>query len=212
MVPAASQKQRGCARFDAHNLRPRFELNGRMSRAPIDLVAVVDRSGSMKGEKMALVIETIRFVTKQLKERDRFSLVTYDTNVTVDLPLREMSAEARAVLERKVSELKAGSSTNLSGGLMAGIEQLLKRTARAEVASVLVFTDGLANYGVTSAPQLVTMMSAALSKVRSPVTVFTFGFGKDHSEKMLRALADAARGFYYYIEVRMSRRFPDAAL
>ena len=97
---------------------------------------------------------------------------------------------------------------------MAGIEQLLKRSTKAEVASVLLFTDGLANYGVTAVPQLVSAMTAMLGKVRSPCTVFTFGFGKDHSEKMLHALADAARGFYYYIEARqkLCKRMPDFVL
>lgn len=86
---------------------------------------------------------------------------------------------------------------------MAGIEQLVRRTTKAEVASVLLFTDGLANYGVTTVTALVPAMNAMLEKVRSPCTVFTFGFGADHSEKMLRSLADAARGFYYYIEVTL---------
>lgn len=156
----------------------------------------------MRGEKIVLVVETIRFIAKQLKESDRFALVTYDTNVTVDMPLRELNAEARQLLEKKVSEIKAGSSTNLSGGLLVGIEQLVKRTARSEVASVLLFTDGLANHGIQSSPELVTTMKTMLEKVRSPCTVFTFGYGADHSEKMLRAIADAAQGFYYYIEVR----------
>lgn len=102
----------------------------------------------------------------------------------------------------QVSELKAGSSTNLSAGLMAGIEQLTRRTSKAEVASVLLFTDGLANHGITSTTQMVAAMNSTLEKARGPCTVFTFGFGSDHSEKTLHALADAARGFYYYIEVR----------
>ena len=56
----------------------------------------------MKGEKIDLVVETIKFVAKQLKETDRFALVTYDTNVTVDMSLKELTTDARAILEQKV--------------------------------------------------------------------------------------------------------------
>uniref|UniRef100_A0A7S0WEN2 VWFA domain-containing protein n=1 Tax=Hemiselmis tepida TaxID=464990 RepID=A0A7S0WEN2_9CRYP len=79
------------------------------------------------------------------------------------------------------------------------------------VRSVFLFTDGLANEGVTETGRLVAMLRKALDK--SPrVRVFTFGFGEDHSPQMLKALAEAGSGTYYYIETedRIPTAFADA--
>lgn len=106
---------------------PSFEPDDRSSRAPIDLVAVIDRSGSMQGKKLELVIDTLRFMLQQLKAEDRLSLVSYDTNVRVDFPLTKMDTENKTTALSAITSLKAGSSTNLSGGLFAGLEQLVQR-------------------------------------------------------------------------------------
>ena len=78
---------------------PQYEPSERASRAPIDLIAVIDRSGSMRGKKLDLVKETLRFVISQLKADDCFSIVSYDTNVTTNLPLCKLDAQNKVVRE-----------------------------------------------------------------------------------------------------------------
>jgi len=179
---------------------PAYEPDERSSRAPIDLVAVIDRSGSMSGEKLELVIETLKFMLQQLKAEDRLSLVSYDTSVTVDVPLQKMSTENKTLALDKITKLKAGSSTNLSGGLISGLEQLLNRETMNEVASVLLFTDGLANHGLTKTQEIVEVVDKTRAKMKGACTVFSFGYGKDHDSNMLKAIAEKGMGLYYYIE------------
>jgi uncharacterized protein with von Willebrand factor type A (vWA) domain len=50
-----------------------------LSRAPIDLVCVVDQSGSMSGEKMALLKQTLVYITEQLHDLDRLAIISFDT-------------------------------------------------------------------------------------------------------------------------------------
>jgi Mg-chelatase subunit ChlD len=50
-----------------------------LSRVPIDLVCVVDQSGSMSGEKMALLKQTLVYITEQLNDLDRLAIVSFDT-------------------------------------------------------------------------------------------------------------------------------------
>lgn len=92
------------------------------ARAPLRLVAVLDKSGSMNGEKMRLVIETVKFMLQHLTERDALGLVAFDTSVQVLAPLTFCNAEGRSRLEAVISGVKAGSQTNLSGGLLRGLE------------------------------------------------------------------------------------------
>jgi uncharacterized protein YegL len=60
------------------------------NRSPLDLVCVVDRSGSMSGEKINLVRETLQFVVTQLTSTDRMGIVVYDDVVEVSLVLTGM--------------------------------------------------------------------------------------------------------------------------
>ncbi|XP_065663789.1 uncharacterized protein LOC136085889 isoform X2 [Hydra vulgaris] len=129
-------------------------------RAPIDIVAVIDKSGSMAGEKLSLVKKTLEFVVSQLNEKDRLCLVTYDTKVYLDFKLTEMTKDNKNWILTIIKNISDGSSTNLCGGLMKGLCQIICRdpNKKNEVASVLLFTDGLANEGITHSKGIIAAM------------------------------------------------------
>ena len=83
-----------------------------------------------------------------VKSNDRLSVVTYDTQVNLDFALRNMDREGKGFALEKIKSIQSGSMTNLSGGLMKGLCQMIDRKEKNEVASVLLFTDGLANHGM----------------------------------------------------------------
>ena len=77
------------------------------------------------------------------------SVVTYDSNVYLDFGLMKMSKENKKVCLDKIQQIRDQSATNLSGGLLKGLDQIASRTgSKNDVASVLLFTDGLANQGM----------------------------------------------------------------
>mmetsp|Transcript_67647 Transcript_67647/g.174284 ORF Transcript_67647/g.174284 Transcript_67647/m.174284 type:complete len:633 (+) Transcript_67647:74-1972(+) len=92
------------------------------ARAPLRLVAVLDKSGSMNGEKLRLVQKTMLFMLRHLSEQDALSIVEYDTQVSVAAPLTFCNATGRARLEASLKRLRAGTQTNLSGGLLKGLK------------------------------------------------------------------------------------------
>eukprot|EP00026_Physarum_polycephalum_P006277 Phypoly_transcript_06319.p1 GENE.Phypoly_transcript_06319~~Phypoly_transcript_06319.p1 ORF type:complete len:536 (+),score=103.31 Phypoly_transcript_06319:136-1743(+) len=179
---------------------PLVENEARESRAPIDLVAVIDRSGSMGGPKIELVLKTMAFVVEQLKETDQLCLIAYDTNVSVKLPLTYMTAIGKKLATETLATIKVDSSTNLSGGLLKGIEELMHRTHKNEVASIMLFTDGQANVGLTKTPEIVKAIGVNLENVDTACSIFSFGYGQDHDENMLKEIAEAGKGLYYFIE------------
>ncbi|CAK4182063.1 unnamed protein product [Aphanomyces euteiches] len=171
-------------------------------RKPIDLIVVLDRSGSMAGAKLALCKKTMEFLAQQLTAQDRVALVSYDTHVTTDLALTKMTAEGKAFLSQRVQAIQAGSMTNLSGGLLAGVDavQQPNRADNGEpnpVKSVLLLTDGQANEGITSPAGLASMLQGVLDP---QVSVHTFGYGSDHDATLLGQLADIGRGSYYFVQ------------
>mmetsp|Transcript_24245 Transcript_24245/g.49104 ORF Transcript_24245/g.49104 Transcript_24245/m.49104 type:complete len:567 (+) Transcript_24245:1-1701(+) len=85
--------------------------------------------------------------------------------------------------------------------LLAGREAPKPRVLEADaVRSIFLFTDGLANEGVTSQEKLVGTLGKLLANASHKVRVCTFGFGDDHSPELLGELARAGGGTYYYIE------------
>jgi hypothetical protein len=101
------------------------------------------------------------------------------------------------------SRIHSGSSTNLSGGLLEGICQLAPGNgSEADVKSVLLLTDGHANRGNTDQEALVSCVEGANGQVAGDVTLFTFGYGSDHNADLMRAVSDAGKGVYYYVEAQ----------
>eukprot|EP00656_Telonema_subtile_P001231 TRINITY_DN10572_c0_g2_i2.p1 TRINITY_DN10572_c0_g2~~TRINITY_DN10572_c0_g2_i2.p1 ORF type:complete len:551 (+),score=157.79 TRINITY_DN10572_c0_g2_i2:117-1769(+) len=175
------------------------------SRAPLTVVCSVDRSGSMSGEKLKLVKATLRFLVSQLSSEDKFSLVVWDDTVDTVFAPAKMNPEGKEAALEAVKVFESRGRTNLSGGLLQALEEMTSDEDVNEpgrTSSVLLFTDGHANRGVTEAEKLTECMRGAIeatSMVTAP-SVFTFGFGVDHDANMLRAISDQGNGLYYFIE------------
>ncbi|KAF0685069.1 Aste57867_22997 [Aphanomyces stellatus] len=168
-------------------------------RKPIDVVVVLDKSGSMSGSKLHLCKQTVTFLSQQLQEADRVALVTYGSDVTTDLRLTKMTTEGKALLVDTVNAVHTDGMTNMSGGLMAGIDQLTyveNGDPPNPVRSILVLTDGQANQGVTTPDGLATLLQSMLPPTTS---LHTFGYGSDHDAALLGQLADIGHGSYYFI-------------
>jgi len=166
---------------------PRTQIKKTDERAPIDLVCVIDKSGSMRGEKIELVKSTLIFMIEQLCKKDRLSLISFDSDVTLEFDLEEMNDEGKEKATNIINKLKPGSCTNLSGGLFKSFDIIKKRKECAEVCSVLLFTDGLANEGVKNIDEIKKIMSKSIESMEKRTSVYTFGFGKDHDGNMLKS-------------------------
>jgi len=190
-------------------------------RAPIDIVAVIDRSGSMNGVKLELVKQTLRFMIDALQNVDRLSIVTFDDNIRTDLPLTLLTADGKSTAISAVNTIASGGSTDMCGGILEGINELRKRENKADVSSILVFTDGLANVGYSTSSSITKALTdptfadiqyarkAALPQnskqskseiVPLPCTINTFGYGSDHDPLLLKSIAEKGNGVYFYVE------------
>eukprot|EP01126_Amoeba_proteus_P051899 TRINITY_DN6231_c0_g1_i1.p1 TRINITY_DN6231_c0_g1~~TRINITY_DN6231_c0_g1_i1.p1 ORF type:complete len:421 (-),score=94.61 TRINITY_DN6231_c0_g1_i1:112-1374(-) len=174
-------------------------LEEQPARAPVDLIAVVDRSASMV-DKLQLVKDTLSFMTQQLMSTDRLGLVMYDQDVDVLLPLTPMTTEGKERASYRLQKLTVGGQTNCSGGLFKGLDLIRKRSGGNDVCSILLFTDGVANVGLTKPEQIKRAVHGVLNQLSSPCSIFTFGYGEEPDPAYLREISDEGNGVFYQIE------------
>lgn len=170
---------------------PRTDEN----RVPINLSVVLDKSGSMSGEKLEAAKEAARGLVQRLWPEDTVSVVTFDESVHV--VAHPATGEAQGGLSELITAICAGSTTNLSGGWLKGRDFVSGNRRDGAVNRVMILTDGLANVGITDPAKLTGLCRTAAA---SGITTTTIGFGSGFNEDLLTAMSDAGGGAAYYIE------------
>ena len=154
------------------------------ARTPVNIALVIDRSGSMGGQKIELARTAVVQALQMLRPTDRFSVISYDHEVEVVVPSTLATSEAVRNAIAQIQGLEARGTTDLGGGWLKGCEQIARHLEREQVGSLSSAEDGLANQGITDRDELAR--HAEVLRQRN-VTTSTFGIGADFDERLLEA-------------------------
>jgi Ca-activated chloride channel family protein len=169
----------------------------RSARVPTDLVVVLDRSGSMGGDKIADARGAVRELIAQLGPDDRFALVTYSDEAALVLPLASGGDGVRDQWLRTIDGIQADGSTNMSSALDLALDTIERARTSGRVQRAVLISDGLANRGDASPDGLV---GRARRAARGEYILSSVGVGADFNEDLMTALADAGSGNYHYLQ------------
>jgi Ca-activated chloride channel family protein len=169
----------------------------RARRVPTDLVVILDRSGSMEGQKLEHARAAIRELVARLGAEDRFALVTYSNDASLTVPLTAATDRARDAWLGTVGEIRADGGTNISSGLDLALDTLERARTSGRAPRAILISDGLANQGDPTPEGLLHRAGRA---ARGDYVLSTVGVGADFNEYLMTALADAGTGSYYYLQ------------
>jgi Ca-activated chloride channel family protein len=165
-------------------------------RAPVNLALVIDRSGSMGGEKIAKAREAALEAVRRLAPDDIASLVAYDTGVETLVPAQRVGDGRR--LAEAICRIEARGNTALHGGVSRAADELRRHIEDDCYSSrIVLLSDGLANVGPSSARELGRLGTAL---VKEGISVTTIGLGLGFNEDLMTRLAECSDGNTYFVE------------
>ncbi len=165
---------------------PGSESRGTQKR---ELVVVIDRSGSMRGEKIEQARAAALQVVEGLKEGEAFNIIDFSSTVERFSPKPVIKdGKTTADARKYISDIKADGGTNIHDALM---EALRPDATEGMLPMVLFLTDGMPTVGITNEGQIRDAAARANTHKRR---MFTFGVGFDVNAPLLDHLADANRG------------------
>ncbi len=166
---------------------------------PLNLAIVVDRSGSMKGERIARAIDAGVGIVERMRDGDTITVVSFDTAANVVVPPTSLGSSNRASVESAIRGIRIGGDTCISCGLETAAAQLRSApiaAASERVTRIILLSDGATNHGVVDLPGLRGIAGRMRDRGCS---ISTIGVDVDFDEKVMAALATESNGRHYFV-------------
>ncbi len=175
-------------------ITPPEPLMDKVTRPRLNLSIVLDRSGSMSGEKMVRAREAAMYCVDQMLSSDRLSVVTFDDHIQVLFPSQQV--ENKESMKSLISRIEARGSTALHEAWVRGGLSVCQPLLETGINRVLLITDGQANVGITNPDRIVT---EAMELFKRGVSTSTIGIGDDFNEDLLMPMAESAGGNAWHV-------------
>lgn len=161
---------------------------------PRDVVFVLDKSGSMQGDKIAQAKKALQFMVERLRPTDRFNLVIYSNTVQLfQAGLQPASPDLVRAAVAHIETITAEGGTNIEGALSSGLGLF---SDSSSVHQMIFLTDGLPTVGERDRHKLCEM---ARTSNKQQVRLVAFGVGFDVNGVLLDSLAVQNHGLSEYV-------------
>jgi Ca-activated chloride channel homolog len=159
---------------------------------PANVALVLDRSGSMDGEKMENLKEAVGFLVDHMSDSDLIAVTIFDDQVETLIP--SQPAKNRDDIKKTLAKVIARGGTQISDGLKAGMEELKKGSSNDRINRIILLTDG------QTWDDEDTCLKLAEAAGKQGIAITSIGIGDEWNEKLLLKIAEASRGNSHWIQ------------
>jgi len=164
-----------------------------------NFVLIIDRSGSMSGDKIYQAKEASNFIVNNLNEGDFFNIISFSSNVTMSSPeLVEYNIPNSNNALSYIDNIVASGPTNISGSLVEAIN-LFDSLSEDKANIIVFFTDGQATAGETNTQAILDIVESTVTANETEIFLFTFGIGESVTTDLLTLLAVENNGFVTFL-------------
>lgn len=164
---------------------------GERKALPLNLCLVIDRSTSMRGERLQRVKDALELLLPQLSSRDSLSVVSFSDRADVVLPLRPVGEHRK--MAAWIAGIEASGGTEIYQGLLDGVKQLRQVSLSDYNNQLILLTDGR-TYGDEA-----DCLRLAQEIASAGISIHAFGIGADWDDSFLDALVAPSSGLVEYI-------------
>ncbi len=168
----------------------------RQVKKPVDLVVVMDTSGSMGGDKIAAARSSLMQFINLLDDRDNLSVITFNTQSTMISELSNVASKRQKLLTR-VSGIIEGGGTRLYDTTLEAYQYVEKNGDPGHIRAVVVLTDGQDTESTTNLNDLINQIGASGEESGRSIKLFTIAFGSDADKDVLKRIAESTGGKEY---------------
>ncbi len=171
-------------------LRPRDAGDHKV--LPLNICLVVDRSTSMRGERLQRVKQALNLLLSKLSSGDMLSIVSFSDRAAVVLPPKPVGEHQKTAAW--LDGIEASGGTEIYQGLLSGVRQLRKVSMSEHNNQLVLLTDGRTYGDETDCLQL------AGKAAEQDISIHAFGIGADWDDQFLDALVAPSHGLVEYID------------
>ena len=167
---------------------------------PVDLICIVDVSGSMYGDKIDQVKYSLNYLVNRSESIDNFALVTFSDKSQIVHNFTKMTEDNKSLFRKSIEKLEAYGGTNIYSGLENGLKLLTQDYSSGEkIASMILLSDGYDNYYPSTVISKFKDLMKTQNKSDYAFTVHTFGYGSDYNYELLKDISLIMDGSFFHV-------------
>jgi Mg-chelatase subunit ChlD len=166
----------------------RSDFEKEKEKPSLAMALVIDKSGSMSGDKIEMAKSAARSAVELLGNSDQIGVIVFDGDTYITSEMQSASNKGR--ISDEISRIEAGGGTTMYPAMERAYEMLVATPARLK--HVIILTDGI------SSPGDFTGLAGTMQAAR--ITVSTVAVGSDSDTSLLEEIARTGQGRYYLTE------------
>lgn len=165
---------------------------------PVNLCIVLDRSGSMQGDRIRDTREATKELVSRLRPQDRVSVVLFDNTADILVPSQLVTNKA-AIIQLLDGVVERGG-TNLNAGLQLGYKEVAAHYGDFGANKIVFLTDAIANLGITDPMDM--LREAGIYQKQMQIDLTMIGVGSDFNAELSRVLTAKGHSIHFIMDSR----------